>query len=96
MSENWKKVQENTFTKWVNNCLKGHLTTTKQRVMSLQTDLEDGTILAELLENIAKTRFHHVTEARMLRFKPQKQENLGYSFKFMEQEKIKLVNIGES
>ena len=95
-TENWKKTQETTFTKWVNSCLKGHLTSTKNRVQNLQTDLEDGIILAELLENVAKSKLHYVRDEKKLKIKQQKMENLGVSFRFMEKEEIKLVNIGEA
>lgn len=93
--KDWKKVQENTFTKWVNNALKGHLTSSKKKVTSLETDLADGIILAELLETLTKEKLRYVKEARQLRIKPQMLENLGTSFKFMDEKGIKLVNIGE-
>lgn len=85
----WKKTQETTFTKWVNSI------TGKDRVKELKTDLQDGIILADLLERVAKTRIKYVNEAKRLRIKPQQLENLGASFRFMQTEKIKLVNIGE-
>lgn len=90
----WKKTQENTFTKWVNTQLKGHITSNKNRVKNLETDLADGTILAELLENVTKEKLN-AKESRQLKIKPQKLENLGTSFRFMEHQNIKLVNIGE-
>ena len=94
--ENWKKIQENTFTKWVNTSLNGHLTTNKNRVTCLENDLDDGIILAELLENISKDKLCYVKNAKKLRIKPQKLENLGVSFRFMNDKEIKLVNIGKS
>lgn len=90
----WKKAQETIFTKWVNSYLKGHLVSNKNRVRDLATDLQDGIILAELLENVAKDKFHYMKEDRQLKFKSQKLENLGASFKFMNGAEIKLVNIG--
>lgn len=93
--EKWWKKQEITFTRWVNSKLRGHLTTTTDRVTDLSTDLGDGRVLGELLEKISKSKVHFVRENKQLKFKPQKLENLGISFKFMEKEQIKLVNIGE-
>lgn len=95
-SEKWWKPQETTFTRWVNNGLRGHLTSGKNRVQDLSTDLADGRILAELLETVSKKKVSYVKEDKHLKFKPQKLENLGISFSFMEKEEIKLVNIGES
>lgn len=95
MSGDWKKKQETTFTKWVNSRLKGHLTSNKNRVKDLSVDLQDGIIVAELLENVAKDKLRYQKEARHLKFKPQQLENLGVSFRFMDKANIKLVNIGE-
>ena len=97
MSGDWKKKQETTFTKWANSRLKGHLTSTKNRINDLSTDLQDGVCLAELLENVAKPKekIRYVREERHLKIKPQKLENLGVSFRFMDQNNIKLVNIGK-
>ncbi len=92
---NWKKVQENTFTKWANSCLKGHLTSNQNRIQDLSTDLKDGILLAEILENVSKKRIRYVRNKKQLKFKPQIMENVGASFKFMEENEIKLVNIGE-
>lgn len=91
----WKKVQEVTFTKFVNSKLRGHLTSSQKQICDLRTDLQDGTILGELLENVAKTKFSYTKEAKHLKFKPQQLENLGSSFRFMARENIKLVNIGK-
>ena len=72
-----------------------YLTTTTNRVNDLSTDLADGRVLGELLEKISKDKVRYMREDRQLKFKPQKLENLGISFKFLEKEQIKLVNIGE-
>lgn len=72
------------------------MTSQTKRVTSLERDLEDGIVLAELLENIAKDKIRYVSNPKQLRIKPQKLENLGESFRFMEEKGIKLVNIGEA
>ncbi len=91
----WKKVQENTFTKWANSCLKGHLTSNRNKISDLSTDLKDGILLAEILENVSKKKIRYARDQKHLKFKPQIMENVGASFKFMEENDIKLVNIGE-
>ena len=91
----WVKVQETTFTRWVNSSLRGHLTSNQNRVSDLRTDLKDGRNLALLLEKMTKKKLNYMREDRQLKFKPQYLENLGVSFRFMEQEHIKLVNIGK-
>lgn len=93
--EKWWKPQERTFTRWVNSNLRGHLTSNQNRVQDLSTDLADGRVLGELIEKISKSKLRFMREDRQLKFKPQKLENLGVSFRFMEKEHIKLVNIGE-
>ena len=45
-SEPWVEVQTRTFTKWLNDKLKG----TGHRVSHLFKDLEDGLLLISLLE----------------------------------------------
>ena len=94
VSDDWKKIQEKTFTNWVNNALRGHLKTAKNQVTSLQTDLRDGTLLAELLETISKKKVGGRIVANPT-LKAHELENLCVSFNFMERERIKLVNIGE-
>jgi len=95
MTLDWKKTQENTFKKWVNNSMKGHLNSDKRKVEDFETDLKDGVILAELLVFFSKEKFRYVKNQKQLRIMPQMIENLGASFKFMEKKEIKLVNIGE-
>lgn len=88
-------LDEITGTKWANGALRGHLTTKENRIQDLKTDLADGIILAELLENLTKTKFLYHREEKQLRIKPQKMENLSFSFKVMEKDAVKLVNIGK-
>lgn len=88
-------LDEITGTKWANSALRGHRTTTANRIKDLKTDLADGIILAELLENLTKIKFHYTREEKQLRIKPQKMENLSFSFKLMEKDAVKLVNIGK-
>ena len=62
---------------------------------SLETDLEDGILLIQLLEKLAapKTVGRYNKNPRL---KMQMIENLGAALQFIKSEKIKLVNIGES
>lgn len=92
VDETWKKVQENTFTKWLNNSLRGHLKKSERHIDDLSTALQDGLILIQLLENISHTKIGRYNQKP--RIKAQMLENLEACFSFMEREKIKLVNIG--
>ena len=94
VDENWKLLQQTTFTKWVNNALRGHLKTAKTQVTDLQTDLQDGLILVELIESIASPRKVGRYNRRPV-IKPQLLENLSTVFRFLEREQIKVVNIGK-
>ena len=91
--ESWKKIQEVTFTKWVNSSFRIGTKSLRNRVQSLQTDLQDGTILAELLENISTKSVGPYNKKPTI--KAVKVENLGTCFRFLEKEKVKIVNIGK-
>ncbi|CAI8016682.1 Filamin-B [Geodia barretti] len=93
VDQNWKLLQQTTFTKWVNNALRGHLKTARTQVSDLQKDLRDGLVLVELLESIASPRKvgRHNREPVI---KPQMLENIGAVLRFLEREQIKVVNIG--
>ena len=90
----WKKIQQTTFTNWVNDVIQDKLKVTNYEVKDIQWDLQDGLTLIRLLESLT-------TPGKLGRFnlkpklKPQKLENLGVSFRFLAAEKVKLVNIGE-
>ena len=90
---NWKHLQEQTFTKWFNNVLRGHKKTTDVQIESLQTDLKDGLMLVQLLESLSKEKMTGVH--RKPTFEQHKIENLNACFRFMEKANIKLVNIGK-
>ena len=94
VDQNWKLLQQTTFTKWVNNALRGHLKTARTQVSDLQKDLRDGLVLVELLESIASPRKvgRHTREPVI---KPQMLENIGAVLRFLEREQIKVVNIGK-
>ena len=86
----WKKIQQTTFTNWVNETLKS----TKYRVKDLKVDFKDGLILIALLE--ALTSAGKVgSYSKRPKIKAQMIENLVACFKFMESENIKLVNVGK-
>lgn len=93
VDESWKKVQQSTFIKWVNNSLRGHLKTSEKRVDDLSEAFKDGLTLIQLLETVSKEKIGRYNQKP--RIKAQMMENLEASFKFMEKENIKLVNIGE-
>ena len=91
--ENWKKIQERTFTNWFNDRLRGHLKVAKKQVANLQTDLKDGVLLIDLLEKLTvKTvgRYNKNPNTKMHCI-----ENLGNALKFIFAQNIKLVNIGK-
>jgi len=86
----WKKIQQNTFTRWCNE----HLKVVNKRLVDLQADLGDGLRLLALLEVLSQRsmpRKHHPRPA----FRQMKLENVSVALEFLEQENIKLVSIGE-
>uniref|UniRef100_A0A3B5PT05 Calponin-homology (CH) domain-containing protein n=1 Tax=Xiphophorus maculatus TaxID=8083 RepID=A0A3B5PT05_XIPMA len=48
----WKKIQQNTFTRWCNEHLKG----LNRRIADLQRDLSDGLKLIGLLEVLSQKK----------------------------------------
>lgn len=92
-NENRSRLEEQTFTKWVNNVLRGHKKSSECRVENLQTDLKDGLKLVQVLETLSKEKMPGVH--RKPQFEQQKIDNLNACFKFMEKANIKLVNIGK-
>lgn len=93
MAENWKKIQQRTFTNWFNDRLRGNLKVAKRQADDLQKDLQDGTLLIELLGVLAKPRKVERYN-KNTRNKVQCMENLGAALDFIKSEGIKLVNIG--
>jgi hypothetical protein len=86
----WKKIQQNTFTRWANEYLK----TIEKNIDNLETDLSDGLRLIALIEILSQKRMGKHNKRPT--FRSQKLENVSVALKFLEEEGIKIVNIGES
>lgn len=84
----WKKIQQNTFTRWCNE----HLKCVNKRIGNLQTDLSDGLRLIALLEVLSQKRMHHKYHQRPT-FRQMKLENVSVALEFLDHESIKLVSI---
>lgn len=87
----WKKIQQNTFTRWVNE----HLKTVEKHIGNLETDLSDGLRLITLIEILSGRQLpkHNKRPA----FRSQKLENVSVALKFLQdEERIRIVNIGKS
>uniref|UniRef100_A0A3B3C5V8 Calponin-homology (CH) domain-containing protein n=1 Tax=Oryzias melastigma TaxID=30732 RepID=A0A3B3C5V8_ORYME len=86
----WKKIQQNTFTRWINE----HLKCVNKRIMDLQCDLSDGLRLIALLEVLSHKSMYRKYHPRPT-FRQMKLENVSVALEFLERENIKLVSIGE-
>ncbi|PAA82455.1 hypothetical protein BOX15_Mlig021608g1 [Macrostomum lignano] len=87
----WKIIQKNTFTRWVNERLKD----SNKYVTDLQCDLADGLKLLALVETLSGHKFRHANKRPT--FRTQKLENVTMTLKFLEeQEGLRLVNIDSS
>jgi filamin len=85
----WKKIQQNTFTRWANE----HLKLVNKRIEDLQWDLGDGLNLIALVEVLSHKKLPRYNKKPM--FRSQKLENISVALDFLENvEHIKLVNIG--
>ena len=86
----WKRIQQNTFTRWANE----HLKTVSKTIGSLETDLSDGLRLIALIEVLSGKKLPKHNKRPT--FRSQKLENVSVALNFLqEDENIKLVNIGE-
>ena len=85
----WKKIQQNTFTRWANE----HLKLVNRRIEDLQWDLSDGLSLIALVEVLSHKKLPRFNKKPM--FRSQKLENVSVALDFLENvERIRLVNIG--
>jgi filamin len=84
----WKKIQQNTFTRWANE----HLKLVNRRIEDLQWDMADGLNLIALLEVLSHKKLPRYNKKPM--FRSQKLENISVALDFLENvEHIRLVNI---
>lgn len=86
----WKKIQQNTFTRWCNE----HLKVMNKRISDLQKDLSDGLKLIGLLEVLSQKKMYRKYHSRP-NFRQMKLENVSVALEFLEREHIKLVSIGK-
>lgn len=85
----WKKIQQNTFTRWANK----HLKCIDRFIDDLENDLSDGLQLINLIEVLAQKKLPKHNKKPS--FRSQKLENVAVSLKFLENQGIRIVNIGE-
>ncbi|XP_068442134.1 filamin-C-like isoform X3 [Clinocottus analis] len=84
----WKKIQQNTFTRWCNE----HLKVLNKRIHDLQKDLSDGLKLIGLLEVLSQKKMFRKYHSRP-NFRQMKLENVSVALEFLEREHIRLVSI---
>ncbi|XP_051967093.1 filamin-B-like isoform X2 [Xyrauchen texanus] len=84
----WKKIQQNTFTRWCNE----HLKSVNKRIADLQLDLSDGLRLISLLEVLSQKKMYRKYHPRPT-FRQMKLENVSVALEFLDRENIKLVSI---
>jgi len=83
----WKRIQQNTFTRWANE----HLKIIDKTITSLETDLSDGLALIALIEVLSQKKMNKHNTRPI--FRSQKLENISVAMKFLEREGIKIINI---
>ena len=88
MDEEWKIIQQKTFTRWCNE----HLRHQGMIIDDLEVDLSDGLRLIALLEVLSQKKMKRFNKRPKMR--AQKMENVQLALDFIAYEKIKLVNIG--
>ncbi|CAF5140999.1 unnamed protein product [Rotaria magnacalcarata] len=84
----WKRIQQNTFTRWANE----HLKLVNRHCDDLQTEFGDGLNLIALIEVLSQKKVPRYTKRP--NFRSQKLENVSVVLDFLENtERIRLVNI---
>lgn len=87
----WKRIQQNTFTRWANE----HLKTVNKYIACLESDLSDGIRLLALVEVLSGKKLPRYNARPTM--KAQKLNNVDTALRFLaDVEKIKLVNISAS
>ena len=86
----WKRIQQNTFTRWCNE----HLKVSQKHLSSLETDLADGLRLIALIEVLSQKKISRFNKRPT--FRSMKLENVSIAIKFLEDQNIKIVSIGKS
>nr|XP_056708855.1 filamin-B isoform X2 [Euleptes europaea] len=84
----WKRIQQNTFTRWCNE----HLRCVNKRIGNLQCDLSDGLRLIALLEVLSQKRMYRKYHQRPT-FRQMQLENVSVALEFLDKESIRLVSI---
>nr|XP_061813370.1 filamin-C-like isoform X2 [Nerophis lumbriciformis] len=84
----WKKIQQNTFTRWCNE----HLKCVNKTIGDLQRDFSDGLKLIWLLEVLSQKKMYRKYHSRP-NFRQMKLENVSVALEFLDREHIKLVSI---
>jgi len=85
----WKQIQKKTFTRWCNE----HLRVQGLQIRDISTDFSDGVCLVTLLQVLSQKVVGKYNKKPRLRV--HKLENVQLSLRFIESEKIRLVNIGK-
>ncbi|CAM4756036.1 unnamed protein product [Rotaria magnacalcarata] len=87
----WKRIQQNTFTRWANE----HLKLVNRHIDDLQSELSDGLNLIALIEVLSQKKVPR--HNKRPNFRSQKLENVSVVLDFLENtERIRLVNIDAS
>ena len=87
----WKRIQQNTFTRWANE----HIKTVDLYIGNLETDLSDGLKLIALVQVLSGKKLPKYNKKP--NFRSQKLENVSVALKFLEHDEgIRIVNIGKS
>ena len=83
----WTKIQQNTYTRWVN----ARLNPVNKNIENLQTDLANGLNLITLVEVLSSKSIPKYNKRP--NFRSQKLENISIVFKFLAGEGVFLFNI---
>lgn len=85
----WKRIQQNTFTRWANE----HLKCANKTIGDLESDLSDGLRLVTLIEVLSQKKLPK--HNKRPNFRSQKLENVSVALKFLDDQGIRIVNIGK-
>lgn len=89
--ENWVKIQQSTFSNWMNDKLRVH----DLEVRNLRKDLKDGVRLCKLMEVLKGGKIGRIVQKKKIH-EAEASSNLALALQAMAQDKVRLVNIGKT
>ena len=88
--EPWVRIQQDTFSKWINEKLRQE----GLQVKKLTKDLKDGVVMCKLMESLKGGRIGKIIQKKKIH-DIEASSNLALALEVMKKDGVRLVNIGK-